>query len=83
MKVVSSNGNGIGRQAYELGEHMQDLKIDVALFTETHLKPHMRFYLPNYDIYWNDGLDGNKGGTAVAVKRESHILMQTCLPFFH
>jgi hypothetical protein len=43
LKVV-----GIGRQAYELRKQLQDPKIDVALFTETHLKPHMRFYTPNY-----------------------------------
>jgi hypothetical protein len=48
---------------------MQDLKLDVALFSETHLKPHMRFYIPNHHIHRNDHLDGNKGGTAVAVKR--------------
>jgi hypothetical protein len=48
---------------------MQDLKIDVPLFSETHLKPHMRFYIPNYHIYRNDRVDGNKGGTSVAVKK--------------
>jgi hypothetical protein len=48
---------------------MQDLKIDVALFTETHLKPHIRFYIPNYHIYRNNRLDGYKSGTAVAVKK--------------
>jgi hypothetical protein len=32
---------------------LQDLKIhvDVALFSETNLKPYVRFQLPNYDIY--------------------------------
>jgi hypothetical protein len=63
------NVNGIGRQAYKLRKQLQDLKIDVALFTETHLKPHMRFCIPNYHIYRNDSLDGNKGGIAVAVKK--------------
>jgi hypothetical protein len=48
---------------------MHDLKLDVALFTETYLKPHMGFYIPNYHISRNDRLDGNKGGTAVAVKK--------------
>jgi hypothetical protein len=63
---------------------MQDLKIDVEIFSENHLKRHVRFYIPNYHIYRNESLvDGNKGGTDVAVKRESHILMLTCLPSFH
>jgi hypothetical protein len=69
QKVVAFNANGIGRQAYGLRQQMQDLKIDVGLFSETHLKPHIRFYSPNYDIYRNDGLHGNKGGTAVAIKK--------------
>jgi hypothetical protein len=70
VKDVAFNANGIGRQAYELLKQMQDLKIDVAVLTETHLKPHMRFCIPNYHIYRNDRLDGNKGGTAVALKKE-------------
>jgi exonuclease III len=68
LAVVAFNANGIGRQAHELRKQMQDIKTDVALFSETHLKPHMRFYIPNYHIYRNDRQDGHKGGTAVAVK---------------
>jgi hypothetical protein len=41
----------------------------VALFSETHLKPHQRFHLHNYHIYRNDRHPGIKGGTAVAVKK--------------
>jgi hypothetical protein len=29
----------------------------------------LRFYIPNYQIYRNDRLDGNKGGTTVEVKK--------------
>jgi hypothetical protein len=61
-KVVAFNANDIGRQAYEIRKQMQNLKIDVAIFWETHLKKHMRFYIPNYHIYRNDRLDGHKGG---------------------
>jgi hypothetical protein len=67
LKVVAFDANGIGRQASELRKQMQDLKIDVALFRETHLKPHMRFYIPNYHIYRNDRLEKSKGGNAVAI----------------
>jgi hypothetical protein len=48
---------------------LHDLKINVALFAETHLKPHIRFYIPNYDIYRTDREDGHKAGTANAVKK--------------
>jgi hypothetical protein len=68
LKVVAFNAKGIWRQAYELRKQMQEHKIEVALFTETHLKTHMNFYIPNYHIYRNDRIDRNKGGTAVAVK---------------
>jgi hypothetical protein len=27
---------------------LQDLHVDVALFSETHLKPHERFFIPNF-----------------------------------
>jgi hypothetical protein len=39
LKIIAFNANGIGRQAYEVRKQLQDLKIDVAQFSETHLKP--------------------------------------------
>jgi hypothetical protein len=83
LKVVALNANSIGRQTYELRKQMPDLKTDVALFSETHLKPHLRFEIPNYHIYQNDNIDGNKAGTAVALKNGIQILMLTCLPSIH
>jgi hypothetical protein len=47
---------------------LQDLRIDVALFSETHLKTHMRFYIPNYDIYQTDRHDGHKDGWQLQLK---------------
>jgi exonuclease III len=38
LKVIAFNVNGIWRQCYELSKHVQDLYIDVALLSETHLK---------------------------------------------
>jgi hypothetical protein len=48
----------------------------VALFSETHLKPHERFSIQNYHLYRNDRQPGRKGGTAIAVKKgipHSHV----------
>jgi hypothetical protein len=42
-------------------------KIDVALFSEPHLKPHMRYYISHF--YRTDHEDEHKGKTAVAVKK--------------
>jgi hypothetical protein len=38
LKVLAFNANGIWRQRYELSKQLQDLHVDVALFSETHLK---------------------------------------------
>jgi exonuclease III len=38
LKIIAFNVNGIWRQRYELSKQLQDLHIDVALFSETHLK---------------------------------------------
>ncbi|PNF35683.1 hypothetical protein B7P43_G17443 [Cryptotermes secundus] len=69
LKVIAFNANGIGRQRYELSKQLQDLHVDVALFSETHLKPHERFFIPNYYFYRIDRQSGRNGGTAVAVRK--------------
>jgi hypothetical protein len=61
LKVIVFNANGIGRQHYELSKQLQDLHIDVALFSETHLKPHEKFFIPNYHFYRTDHYPGRKG----------------------
>jgi hypothetical protein len=69
LKVLAFNRNGIGRQRYELRKQLQNLHADVALFSETHLKPHERFFITNYHFYRTDRHPGRKSGTAVAVKK--------------
>jgi hypothetical protein len=68
LKIIAFSTNCIGRQAYEVRKELEDIKIDVALFSETHLKHHIRFCIPNYDFYRTDHGDGHKGETAGAVK---------------
>jgi exonuclease III len=67
LKVIALNANGISKQRYELSKQLQDLHIDMALFSETHLKPYEKFYIPNYHFYWIALHPGRKGGTAIAV----------------
>jgi hypothetical protein len=69
LKVIAFNARGILRQRYELSKQLQDLHIDVAPFSEKHLKPHERFSVQNYHFYRNDRQPGRKGGTAVAVQK--------------
>jgi exonuclease III len=76
LKVIAFNVNDILRQRYELGKQLQDLHIDVALFSETHLKPQERFSIQNNYFYRNDRQPGRKGGSAVAVRKgipHSHV----------
>jgi hypothetical protein len=41
----------------------------VALFSETHLKTHERFFIQNFHPYRTDRYPGRKGGTTVAVRK--------------
>jgi exonuclease III len=69
LKILSFNANGILRQRHELSKQLEDLRIDVALFSETHLKPYEKFFLQNYHVYRIDRYPGRKGGTAIAVRK--------------
>jgi hypothetical protein len=51
LKVSAFKANGIGRQRCELREQLQNLHVDVVLFSETHLKPPEMFFIPNFHIY--------------------------------
>jgi hypothetical protein len=66
LKAIAFNANGIARQRYELSKQLQNLHVGVAVFSETHLKPHERFFIPNYHFYRTDRYPGRKVGTAVA-----------------
>jgi hypothetical protein len=61
LKVIVFNVNGIVRQSCEVGKQLQGLHVDVALLSETHLKPHERFFILNYHIYWTDCFLSRKG----------------------
>jgi hypothetical protein len=44
------------QQRHELSKQLQDLHINVALFTETYLKPHRSFFISDYHFCCNDSL---------------------------
>jgi hypothetical protein len=64
------NANGIWRQDYELSIQLQDLHIDVALLSDTHLKSHERYFILNYHVYWTDRIPGRKGGIVIAISKD-------------
>jgi hypothetical protein len=79
LKFIAFNANATWRRRYELSKQLQDLHMDVALLSEIHLKPHERFFIPNYHFYWADRFPGRIGGTAVAVRKGiPHNQMDLC-----
>jgi hypothetical protein len=75
LKIIAFNANGIGRQRYDLNKQQQELPVDVALFSETRLKSHERFFFPNYHLYRTDRYPGRKVRTAVAVRKAFPTIM--------
>jgi hypothetical protein len=69
LKFIAFNAYGFRSQRYELSKQLQDLNIDVALLSETNVKPQERFFIPSYHVYRNDHHPGRKGGTAVADRK--------------
>jgi exonuclease III len=67
LKVLAFNANGIRRIRYELSKQLEDLHVDVALFSETQLKPNERIFIQNLNFYGTIRIPGRKGGTAAAV----------------
>jgi hypothetical protein len=69
LKVIAFDANGTGRQRCELSKQLQVLYIHVALFAVARLKPHERFFIPNYHFYRTARYLGGKGGTTFAVRK--------------
>jgi hypothetical protein len=75
LKVIAFNANGIGRQRYELSKQLQDLHVDVALFSQTRLKLHERFFFPNYHFYQTDRHPGRKAELPLQLEKAFPITM--------
>jgi hypothetical protein len=69
LKVIAFKIKGSWRQRHELSKQPQGLHIDVALLTETYIKPHEKFLIPNFHFHRTDPFRGRKGGTASADRK--------------
>ena len=69
LRLLTWNANGINNKKHEFREFLCREMVDVALLSETHLKPNLRANIPNYNCYRNDRMDGRGGGTAIYIKR--------------
>jgi hypothetical protein len=68
-KVRASNANGVGKQLFEVSKQLQGRHIDVVLPSETNLKPHEIYFIPNYHFYRTDLFPYLKRGTVVFVTK--------------
>jgi hypothetical protein len=80
-QIFAFNANGIGKQRFELSKQLQPYRIDMAILSETHLKPHERFCIPYYRVKQTDRFQDLKGGTAFAV-RKAFLHNHAGLPLF-
>lgn len=62
------NANGLRTKIHEFREFLPRLGVDIALVSETHLKPGHRVGISNYLHYRNDREIGRGGGTAIFIK---------------
>jgi hypothetical protein len=54
---------------------------DVALLSETHLKPHERFFIPNYHFYRTTSHE-EEAELPLKLEKAFPVTMQTCLHLF-
>jgi hypothetical protein len=57
---MAFNANDIWRWRCEFSKQLQDLHIDVDLFSETYLKPSEKFFIENYHFYRSDSFPERK-----------------------
>jgi hypothetical protein len=60
LSTVVFNANGILKISCELSKQVQSLHRDVDLLQEAYLKPHVRFFIPNYYFYRTGRFPGRK-----------------------
>lgn len=62
------NANGLINKLHEFRSYLFSEDIDIAVISETKLKPHLKFSTPNYYIYRKDR-PTRGGGVAILVKK--------------
>jgi hypothetical protein len=82
LKIKTFNTKNFRRQACEVAKQSKFWRIDVTFFSETYLKSHMTFYIPNYNIYRTNRYEEHDGGIAIAVRRGiPHMRRPSVRPF--
>lgn len=69
LLILQFNANGIKNHVNELQTVLHNLRIDLALITETHLTKYSNIYIPGYKLLKTDHPDNTAhGGVAILIK---------------
>ena len=68
LKISTWNARSVKNKKHEVINFIEKHNIDILLITETFLKPHIAFHIPNFLIYRNDRLNQTGGGVAIIIK---------------
>lgn len=68
LKLVTWNARSIARKSTEFAVFLQENEIDVALVSETHLKPNTKLWIPTHRPVRMDRPTASGGGVAILVK---------------
>lgn len=78
LKIAYWNANSVQNKHLEIVDFVNKYTIDILLISETYLKSHLNFYIPNYKVYRLDRFAGTKGGVAIIIKANiKHKLMNS------
>nr|XP_008193154.2 PREDICTED: nucleic-acid-binding protein from mobile element jockey [Tribolium castaneum] len=67
IKIMAWNANGIISKKLETEQYLIEQHIDIALISETHLRPGDKFKTPNYKTYRKDRDQNGRQGGGVAI----------------
>lgn len=73
LKILFWNSQSILGKIDETFDYLLTNNIDIALFTETWLKPDKSFSHPNYISHRNDRIGQRGGGVAIVVRKGLHF----------
>lgn len=69
LRILNWNAHSLANKKLELLQFFNEHHIDVAVLTETHLKPEVNFCLPDHSFVRLDRTTSAGGGVAIAVRK--------------
>lgn len=69
LNIVQWNARSIMPKIHELKTFLIQHNIDIALISETFLKPHIFLNIHNYTVHRNDNIESRGLGTAVIIRK--------------